>query len=281
MARDHLAALSLCPFGRQAIERIVRESSCRTALHLPSTASTNQLALAETSADLQALGADVYPRLIVADQQTAGRGRQGRSWHSDAGTLTFSFVDSLEHLRLADSAVPMVALAAGMAVADAVESFVPPYQVRLKWPNDLYVGGGKIGGVLVESATTAPRRLVIGIGINVATDLTRASEEVRGKACSLAAFTGRSLQRYDLLPLIIECLGERIEQLISSRPCMLDQYRQRCLLTGQPVRFADSHGDRRGRVLGVDDMGALRIQTADGIEAVRSGEVMLEWKPNW
>lgn len=271
---------SLCPFGRRAVDQILHDELCRTALHLPSTASTNQVALAETPANAPHLGEDDYPRLIVADQQTAGRGRQGRSWYSDSGTLTFSFVNSLESLRLTDAVVPMVALAVGMAVADAVESFVPPYQVRLKWPNDLYAGGGKIGGVLVESVTTSPKRLVIGIGVNVATDLEQADEEVRHKARSLAALTGRSLQRYDLLPLIIACLGDRLDQLQSQTSRLLDQYRARCFLTGRDVRFVFDQEDRIGRVLGIDDSGALQIQTPYGLETVRSGEVMLKPKPN-
>lgn len=290
MARDHSAQPSLCPFGRRAVEQILDAGLCRTALHLPSAASTNQVALAEMSAEGPRptgsrstgprLGEDDYPRLIVADQQTAGRGRQGRFWYSDSGTLTFSFVSSREALRLTDAMVPMVALAVGMAVADAVEAFVPPYQVRLKWPNDLYAGGGKVGGVLVESATADSRRLVIGIGINVATDLEQADEEVRHKARSLVGLTGRSLQRYDLLPLIIACLGDRLAQLQSQTSRLLDQYRGRCLLTGRDVRFVRDQQARTGCVLGIDDSGALQIQTPHGLETVRSGEVTLEWKPN-
>lgn len=281
MALDTSVDPSCCPFGRRAIEQILHDQLCRTASHLLSTASTNQVGLTETFSDSRGVGTDLYPRLIVADRQTAGRGRQGRAWYSDRGTLTFSFVDSLQNLGLADTAVPIVALAVGMAVGDAVESFVAPYRIRLKWPNDLYAGGGKIGGVLVESATVPPRRLVIGIGINVATDLTRASAEVHSKARSLTALTGRSLHRYDLLPLVVECLADRLQQLRTQTPRLLDEYRRRCLLTGQNVRFAGPQGEQKGRVLGVDDSGALRIQTADGVEAVRSGEVMLEWKPDW
>ncbi len=255
------------------MRRLLDAGFCRSAEQFPTLGSTNQAALQESLETAGKPSEAYYPRLIAADRQTAGRGRQGRNWHADRGTLTFSWTAVVAALQLPDEALSSVALAAGMAVADAIESTIPPYQCRLKWPNDVHVGAGKVAGILVESSTLAPRRLVIGIGVNVATDLTAAEEEVQRRAESLTRLSGRSLQRYDLLPPIVECLSERLGQLREARPSLLAGYRRRCLLTGRLVRYQHGQEMRTGTVLGIDAAGSLQIATAEGTETVRSGEV--------
>lgn len=250
---------------------LIDEGSCRSVLHLASTVSTNAIAMAEAAAGDTA----PLPRLVIADQQTGGRGRLGRSWHSDAGTLTMSMVYRLSALRLADDSVPLVALAAGMAVADAVEMMVPPIQARLKWPNDVYAGGGKVAGILVEASSVEPRRLVVGIGVNVATDLSRAAADVSARARSLDALCGRPLQRYELLPLIVRQMQQRLDQLTSDLPELFRQYRARCLLTGRVVGVQQNGQTLRGTVLRVELDGSLSLRTDAGVIAIRSGETIL------
>jgi BirA family biotin operon repressor/biotin-[acetyl-CoA-carboxylase] ligase len=259
------------------LRRLLDAGLCRSAAQFPAIGSTNQVALRESPETVGGLRDAFYPRLIVADQQTAGRGRQGRAWHADQGTLTFSWIAVVTALQLPEEALPVVALAAGMAVADAIESTVPPYQCRLKWPNDVHIGRGKVAGILVESSTLPPRRLVIGIGVNVATDLTGAGEDVQRRGESLTRLTGRSLQRYDLLPPIVECLNERLVQLRDAPEPLLEGYRRRCVLTGRLVCYQQGQVMRRGTVRGVDAAGALQIATAEGTETVRSGEVHFQW----
>lgn len=250
---------------------LVEQGYCQSVLHLASTVSTNAVAMSEAATGAAA----PLPRLIVADQQTGGRGRLGRSWHSDDGTLTMSLAYPLAALRLPDDSVPLVALAAGMAVADAVEMMVPPIQTRLKWPNDVYAGGGKVAGILVETCSLVSRRLVVGIGVNVATDLSRADAEVSARARSLDALCGRPLHRYDLLPLIVVQLQQRLEQLAADRSELVRQYRLRCLLAGRQVRVLQHGQTLQGTVLQIETDGSLSLVTDAGVIAIRSGEMVL------
>ena len=171
-----------------------------------SCASTNSLAISASDC----LPTDQLPMLVVAHEQTAGRGRSGRSWLADRGTLAFSLLDSRQRLPLEPAQLPLVALATGLAIAEALEAFAPPTKAWIKWPNDIYIDGGKVAGVLVESASHQGMRFVIGIGINVSTRLESFPVEVRDRARCLSEVTGRTLQRFDLLPLVLERLEEHL-----------------------------------------------------------------------
>src|SRR5690606_27522139 len=131
----------------------------------------------------------LLPRLYLANTQTAGRGRSGRQWLADSGTLTFSLVHAVGETQpqsLPAAVLPLVGLATGVAIARGVEYLAAPVTARIKWPNDVHVGGGKIAGVLVESVASRGDRVVIGIGLNVATDLQRFAAAVSSPARSLS-----------------------------------------------------------------------------------------------
>lgn len=217
---------------------------------------------------------DQLPLLVVAERQTAGRGRSGRSWHADAGTLTFSWLDSISRLRLARATVPQVALVAGLSVAEAIEGMIPPTQARIKWPNDIYVAGGKVGGILVESAGATAERVVIGIGVNVATDLDQAPEEVRQRAASLAAVAGRPLRPDDLLEMIADRLAENLATLAADFRGLAHCIRSRCLLTGRRVTLQRGSEAVVGWCRGMDDSGALRIDDGSTRHCIQSGEIV-------
>ncbi len=91
------------------------------------------------------------PALLAADQQTAGRGRSARAWWSPSGCLMFSLVIGSDHMPADPLAWPQLSLVSGVAAAIAVEREVPDINVQLKWPNDLYVHGRKLAGILVEA----------------------------------------------------------------------------------------------------------------------------------
>ncbi len=141
----------------------MREQNC-PLLHLDEVDSTNAEALR------LALAGTPGPMWILADRQTVGRGRSGRRWESFAGNYHGSL---LLGLRCAPGVAAQLALVAGVAVIEAIAAALPAVAqqgLRLKWPNDVLVGGGKVGGILIET-TTAPRHpgllAVVGIGINL------------------------------------------------------------------------------------------------------------------
>ncbi|QEG41359.1 biotin--[acetyl-CoA-carboxylase] ligase [Roseimaritima ulvae] len=260
------------PLGQQAIQRILQRGDCRSAAYYESAASTNSIALREPH------DAKQLPRLIVTDRQSAGRGRLGRQWYSDSGTLTFSLALAADTLRVPPSARSLVALAAGMGVADAAEFCVSPIRPLIKWPNDVYLGDQKIAGLLVEATNEQagsgqPTQIVIGIGVNVSTDFSAAPQEVQDRATSIAAVAVSELSRYALLPRVVEQVLERITQLNEATPELLAEFRQRCYLTGRVIRVRRPDQTLQGRVLGVDDQGTLELATSQGVHPIHAGEI--------
>lgn len=260
------------PLGQQAIRQILQQGDCQSAVYFDDTPSTNSIALHEL------LDAAQLPRLIVADRQSAGRGRLGRQWYSDSGTLTFSLRLGANTLRVPTSARSLVALAAGMGVADAAEYYVSPVRPQIKWPNDVYLHDKKIAGLLVEATNDQavngqPANVVIGIGINVTTDFSQAPAEVQTRATSIAAVAASELSRYALLPKVVEQVLDRINQLNASEVQLLQEFRQRCYLTGRKIRVRRPDQTLEGMALGVNDQGTLELATAQGVEVIHAGEI--------
>jgi BirA family transcriptional regulator, biotin operon repressor / biotin---[acetyl-CoA-carboxylase] ligase len=219
----------------------------RPRLHLRSTPSTNERARA-----LAVAGAP-HGTLVTAGVQTAGRGRQGRTWTAPAGSsLLLSLV-----LREFDALLP---LRAGLAVAEIAGS-----DALVKWPNDVLVKGRKVAGVLVE-ARPADGWAVLGIGVNVALDVHDLPPELHGTAGTL----GRA--RTELEPTLAELLGALDAHLAQPADAIVDALRGRDALLDRPVAWSGGNGVGAG----IDGSGALRVRLADGTLIVReSGEVLL------
>jgi BirA family biotin operon repressor/biotin-[acetyl-CoA-carboxylase] ligase len=221
-----------------------------------SIGSTNDRAL-----ELAAHRRDAFA-VVIADEQTAGRGRRGAGWHSPAGAgLWMSVV--LPWSRPS----PHVTLLVGLSVAEAVEEAAPPVRVSLKWPNDLQVGRRKLGGVLCESAGAAA---VAGIGVNLR-PLEGAAPEIRERATSLEAECRRPLASSALAAAVIARLRGREAPGEALDPRTLAHLAARDALAGVPVD-TDEHGWGVGR--GIDKHGALLLERPDGSRVrVVSGSV--------
>ena len=150
-------------------------SFVREVLHLAEVDSTNDLARR-----LLAEGPDRLPMLIWADRQTRGRGQGSNDWWSDAGSLTATVILDPSEFGLSRAQESMVALTVASAVVFAIRARYPGCQPGVRWPNDIDLGGGKLGGILPERVEAAEGpRLLIGIGLNVQTQLGNAPPEVR------------------------------------------------------------------------------------------------------
>lgn len=219
----------------------------RPRLHVREIGSTN-----DRARELAAAGAP-HGTLVTADFQTAGRGRQGRRWAAPAGTaLLLSLV-----LRGFDALLP---LRAGLAVAD-----VAGEAARVKWPNDVWIDGLKVAGVLVE-ARPAEGWAVLGIGVNVALDVRHLPPELHGTAGTL----GRA--RAELEPTLAELLGALDARLAQPAGAIVDAMRERDALLGRPIAWSGGTGVGAG----IDASGALQVRLADGTLIVReAGEVVL------
>jgi BirA family transcriptional regulator, biotin operon repressor / biotin---[acetyl-CoA-carboxylase] ligase len=202
------------------------------------------------------------PILLVAEHQTAGRGRLGRSWQSAPGdSLTFSL-----GLLLAPQDWSGLSLAVGVAVADALHP-----DIRLKWPNDLWVADRKLGGILIETAAPGdpaqPRFTVVGIGLNLAPrpadGLSTAPAALRELLPAVDA--GQALLRI-AQPLVrtAQAFGQFGFAPFQAR------FNARDALADRPVTLSDG---RAGTAHGVSEQGALLVHTAAGMVAVTSAEV--------
>lgn len=218
--------------------------------------STNALAAAEP----------VAPAVVVADHQTAGRGRLDRTWQSPPGTsLTFSAVVDP---GLPDAEWPLLPLASAVAVAEGIAA-VTGLDPVLKWPNDVLLGprGGKVAGILLERVAAARPLAIIGIGINVA----MAAEELPVPTATSLAIEGAAVDRAAVLGAVLAALRAQLALLRSDRRALLAAYRGACGTVGREVRVELPDGAvLEGLAESVDDHGRLVV----GGAAVGAGDVV-------
>ena len=224
----------------------------RPRLHHRLLGSTN-----ERAKELAAAGAP-HGTLVTADEQSAGRGRQGRAWSAPAGS---SILASLV-LHDFDELLPLVA---SVAVAEACEA--AGVNCSIKWPNDVWIDGRKVAGILVEGR---PQEgwAVLGVGLNVSTTSDQMPEELRDIATSLEIASRRSPSREALLEALLATLESR---LADDHATLLAAWAERDALRGREVRWDTG----QGIAAGVDDSGALLVDTAEGRVALDAGEVHL------
>lgn len=247
---------------------------------LPSIDSTNTELMRRARAGL------CDPTLLVAEQQTAGRGRLGRVWQSDVGA---SLMMSLG-LPLAPADWSGLSLAVGVSVAESLQPVLPADgaapRIGLKWPNDLWITGDrKLGGILVETASfvapqgalaeraPATRYVVVGIGINV---LPRSGEGMSMPPASLQELE-HGLDAPAALLRIVPPLVAMLQSFegYGFSP-MQARFAQRDILQGRAVALSDGQA---GTAHGVGEDGALLVQTASGMQAVTSSEISVRPSP--
>jgi BirA family transcriptional regulator, biotin operon repressor / biotin---[acetyl-CoA-carboxylase] ligase len=209
--------------------------------------------------------------VVVADEQTEGRGRRGHTWCSPPGAGLY-----LSYLHRPRGSVELVTLAAGVAVREAIvrSCGLAPH---LKWPNDLLVGSRKLAGLLAEGARvgTVDAAVTIGVGLNI--EPVAYPPDVAARATCLAREIAGAVDRSALLAAIIEQLADTLARLdAGGGGDILQAWRAASpLSTGTPVAWSDGILPRRGITAGVDTTGALLVETAAGVERVIAGE--LQW----
>lgn len=236
--------------------------------HYFKTGSTNEVAMQAASA-----GAP-EGSVFLAEQQTAGRGRGARSWHSPRSTGIYCSV--LLRPTLPPSEVLILALAAGLAVHAAVRETNSHVMPDLKWPNDLLLGGKKFCGILAEmnAEVTRVRHVVIGIGINV--NQATFPADLRDSATSLRLSAGTDWSRVDLCAALLKSLDREYREL-QENPKAHESVLRRFSERSSSVRGAHVHVDENGGFEGVteglDSRGFLQVRTGQGLRTVLSGTV--------
>ena len=229
-----------------------------------------------TRAKESAMAGEPEGLVVVADCQTAGRGRMGRSFQSPPGKGIY--LTALLRPHLPPERLMCVTAMAGVSVCGAVEE-VCGLSPGLKWPNDPVLNGRKLCGILtelsLEAETGSLQYLVVGIGINVLHTPEDFSPEVAAIATSVAAELGHPVSRPALAAALIARLDRLRTALVSGdTEDYLAEYRRRCVNLGKRVRLLSPGGEARGEALDVDREFGLVVRRDDGtVTTVRSGEV--------
>ncbi|HQX49048.1 MAG TPA: biotin--[acetyl-CoA-carboxylase] ligase [Planctomycetaceae bacterium] len=258
--------------GTFDLDRIIAASELRHIEYHDTLASTNT-----TARELLSPLLDHAPSLVLTSEQLAGRGRKGNVWWSSGGALTFSWIVDAAHLSVTAERRPLISLAAGLAVHDALTGLVPTCPFLLKWPNDVLVGPQKICGILVEQHSVDDRQgVIIGIGVNVNNSLRDAPSDIAQRAISLFDLEGRSFDLNELLISILQRLSFRIHQLTTQPRLALAEMNRFNVLTGRIVTLQTGESSITGVCVGVDDEGQLVLQTERQLHRRASG-VVVKW----
>ena len=239
---------------------------------LATTGSTNDVAsrLAEVGA--------TEGTTVVAEAQTAGRGRHGRAWFSPAGAGLYASVilrPSNEAFAAGrENPIALLTLAAGVAIADAVR-IATGLPAEIKWPNDVMIGRRKLAGILAESAghAIAAPFIVLGFGINL--QEAAYPVELAARATSIEAETNRSADRAQIFAEILACMAERHTALRAAKfDAILSDWRRLApSLRSALIEWDSPVGVVRGRAEDIDGGGALLVRVGDRIERLIAGEI--------
>lgn len=252
------------------LERLLAAQFVTKAEHHPTLSSTNDYCR-EYAADL--------PRnevlLVIADEQTAGRGRGTNRWWTGAGSLAFSLLFDPTAQGIDRRHFGMIALAAGVATVESVAPRLPRQPLGLHWPNDIFAAGRKLAGILVEGLPDG--RHILGLGLNVNNSPIDAPGDVVEIATSLMALTGQSHDRTDVLFDLLVGLQQRLAQLATAPAELGRRADELCLQHGRALTIRNGTRDQTGVCRGIAPDGALILDTQSGRETIYSGVIV---KPN-
>ena len=234
----------------------------------PELSSTNDL--------LKAMAKEGAPHgtALIADRQTGGHGRMGRSFHSPGGMGVYLSI--LLRPDCAPTELMHLTCATAVAMCDAVEA-AAGFRPGIKWTNDLVRGKRKLGGILTELGLNPKGRVdyaIIGVGINCCQQPEDFAPDIQGLAGSLAMVTGQEIDRARVAAAMLDSLRAMDVNLLTGKDAMLDRYRRDCITLGQDISLVRGEEIRHGHALDIDESGALVVAFSDGhAETVNSGEV--------
>ena len=214
---------------------------------------------------------DVEGAVVIADEQTAGRGRRGRTWLSAPGSGLYVSVVLMPIRASSDPtrATSLLTLAAGVAVAEGIHASTG-LTADLKWPNDVYASHRKLAGILAEGVDG---RVVLGCGINLSA--TAYPHDLRDRVTSLESQLQRPVSRAAVLVETLAALARRYDDLLAGRfDAILDAWRALApAAVGATVVWSTAARQYQGRTIGIDDDGALLVRVGDRVDRIVGGDV--------
>lgn len=253
---------------QELLRQILQNSPVTGLQYFDSAGSTNDIALQWIESGVEDFS------LVVADQQTAGRGRMQRKWVTNPGSaLAFSFI-----LHLSSKEAPsagLIPFAAGVSVSSALESEYH-LQPKIKWPNDILLQGKKAAGILVESVWKDQSHVsvVIGIGVNITPSALPPVENLALQATCIEEAAGRSIDRWNLLADILTSFGKWRPELSSL--ALMEHVTSHLAYIGLQVVILHNYGaEMTGKLVGIDASGSLLLETDKGVVPIHTGDVHL------
>ena len=262
---DSLNALLTCTYLKDPAD-------CPELVFLSTIDSTNDHASRLLANDYEA------PFIVISNEQTLGRGRMGRSWHSPPSSNLYMSFGSRPYVR--PDRMQLFTLWMGVYVARHLSDQLD-LEIGVKWPNDLYVGGKKLGGMLTEARTDADslRELVFGIGLNVNETHKDWPKDLTQTATSLRELTGEEQDLNSIAALLIEAIYTGYQAFLAGniRTTFEDMWPEFDILKGQLIEAESRSGRLQGVAQGLDDRGSLILKTAQGnLSTLNSGEVHIK-----
>jgi BirA family transcriptional regulator, biotin operon repressor / biotin---[acetyl-CoA-carboxylase] ligase len=259
------------------ISRLVRETFVAEVEHREELGSTNDRALQRAKQ-----GATHLPLLVIADRQTAGRGRGGNRWWTGYGSLAFSLL--LESIAPPeDSAAKsgplssprretLLGLAAGVAVGETLRPLLGATEIGILWPNDVIAAGRKLAGILVEVLPDGSA--VIGIGINTNVSMKDAPADLLTTATTLLEITGTRQDHVAILVSLLNRLQKDILALRHTPAHIAAEANRLCLQHGKPLTLQQERQTISGVCRGIASDGALLLETPNGVRSYYSGRII-------
>jgi len=236
------------------------------------------LTLTSTNDHGRELAEDGWPEgtVVLSEEQTAGKGRAGRSWHSPPGLGLY--VSIILKPSLAPEKVPLMTLMTAVATARALRD--GGNDAVLKWPNDILLGGRKVGGILADARIRpgGPADVVVGLGLNVNHRQEDWPADLLERAGSLRMNAGRTFDRTEILARILIRVDEAYAAArggnAGSDAALIDDFLSYCpMARGRQVTVIGDGDPIAGESAGLSPAGALRVVTADGVREIHVGEI--------
>lgn len=275
---------SVTEFPPADLERLVEQSWIGSIEYAPTMNSTNDRALELLREESRAA-----PFAVLTHLQTRGRGRGTHRWWAGHGAITTTLVVRPVDLGLPADRIPRLSLTIGLAICRLLGRWINSDQITLKWPNDVFVNGRKICGILIEipnvdrppgegeadrpNLAIESRPVLIGIGLNVNNSLNEAPDEIRDRSTSLIDQTGRCESLLTIYKHLLFEVERHLNELRRQPQALLDQWKNHCLLTGREVVLNNNGELHAGLCLGIAESGGLLLQMESGARVFYSGQI--------
>jgi BirA family transcriptional regulator, biotin operon repressor / biotin---[acetyl-CoA-carboxylase] ligase len=251
------------------LNRILRETFVVEVERHPELGSTNDRAMERAKQGVKRL-----PLLVIADRQTAGRGRGGNRWWTGADSLAFSLLLESTTIESKAAATPLISLAAGVAVVEAIKPLLQNKEIGIHWPNDVIAAGRKLAGILVEVLSDG--RTIIGIGINTNDSMREAPADLLATATTLLELTGTRHDHTDMLVTLLNSLERRLVTLKQAPAELTAQADSLCLQRDKSLTLRLGRQTITGLCRGIAPDGALLLETSGGLRSFYSGTIITQ-----